>query len=174
MKNYKNYLFIIPILVLTLPLKRESLSGVCVRVLDGDTIIVQRGTKLEKVRLAFIDAPEISQFSIFNKIRIGEKSKEFLEQKILNKNVLIKLYGRGKYKRWIGEVFYKGENINLAIVLSGNAVLYKFKKYPTNYHRADYHSSQFLAQNKRVGIWGSYGFENPQHYRRRGGKNVKQ
>lgn len=173
MHNYKIYLFIIPILVLCVPLKRDLMLAKCVRVIDGDTIMVQRGTKKEKIRLAFIDAPEISQVSLFKKLAIGQRSKLYLEEKILNKNVKIKLYGRGKYKRWIGEVFLGEENINLDLILKGHAIIYKFEKYPSNFHRAHYHSSQFVSQNQRREIWATHGFENPSYYRKKGKKHVR-
>lgn len=170
MSFYKNYLLIIPILVLCAPLKQDKMQGRCIKVIDGDTIIIQRGSKREKIRLAFIDAPELNQASLYLGVKIGKISQEFLANKILNKQVDIKLYGRGKYGRWIGEVKLDRENINLAMILSGHAINYKFKPYPSNYHRAHFHQSEKIARQSRRGIWRTYAFQNPSSYRKRNRK----
>lgn len=166
MQNYKIYVFIIPILVLCLPLKQTYMQGKCVKVIDGDTIIIERGRKREKIRLGFIDAPELNQASVYLGIKIGLEAKEFLEKKILGKIIDVDLYGRGKYGRWIGEVKHAGENINLSLVLNGHAILYKYEPYPSNHHRAHFHQSQNIAKNNRRGVWRTYAFQNPSYYRK--------
>jgi endonuclease YncB( thermonuclease family) len=61
----KLFLFFMPLLALSFPLEPQEISAKCLKVLDGDTIIVSRGDREIKVRLAFIDAPEVKQLSLY-------------------------------------------------------------------------------------------------------------
>ncbi len=51
----------------------STLSGECIRVIDGDTIVVLIGNDKIKVRLYGVDCPEIDQ-------RYGKKAKRFYVQ----------------------------------------------------------------------------------------------
>jgi len=162
----KLYVLIIPILALTIPIEQQEIIAKCVKVIDGDTILINRGQGNLKIRLGFIDAPEIGQRSFTLNNPIGLKSKQLLESLILNKRVTIRLYGKGKYGRYIGEIFHQGQSINLKMIEHGQAILYKYSSYPTNSHRASYHSVAHIAMNRRVGLWSEVGFMNPSHYRK--------
>ena len=90
--------FIITYFIIINPIKaRETISGK-VRVIDGDTIVINgffqkaeipgKKIKNQKIRLFGIDAPEMKQICIDNfakKYECGVKSKEFLEKLILKK-----------------------------------------------------------------------------------------
>lgn len=162
----KLYVLVLPLLALTYPLENNIIIARCVEVIDGDTIKVQRGDRKFKVRLGFIDAPELDQRSLEEENPIGIQSKYFLESLILNKKIKIKHYGKGRYGRLIGEIFYNHENINLKLIEKGHAILYKYSSYPSNKHRAEYHSTAHIAMNKRLGLWAEVGFMNPSYYRK--------
>jgi len=99
-------------------------------VYDGDTVTVtidlglKTFIKGEKIRLFGINAPEIR-----GKERIkGLKSRDFLREQILGKNIVIRTIKdkRGKYGRYLGELFLKKEtgryiNINDLLVKKGFA-----------------------------------------------------
>ena len=79
------------------------------RVIDGDTVVVN-GTS---VRLLGINTPEKGE-------KYYDEAKKFLEEKTLNKTLIIERHGKDKYYRDLGYLFYSsGENINSEIVRNG-------------------------------------------------------
>jgi len=99
------------------------------KVYDGDTITadIDLGfgivTKKQKIRLLGINTPEV---------RGSEKpqgiiSRDALRQRILGKEVIIKTSKdkKGKYGRWLGEVFVEDENVNQWLITEGYAKEYK-------------------------------------------------
>jgi len=98
------------------------------KVYDGDTITVDIDLgfgivmKAQKIRLLYIDTPEIRGESR----QEGLKSRDALRQMIGNKWVKIKTHrdSKGKYGRWLGEVFIDKDgpvNINEWLVSEGLA-----------------------------------------------------
>lgn len=91
-------------------------SAKCVSVYDGDTITVdldlgfnthRRGIK---IRLLGINTPEIRGGTEATKAE-GRRSRDWLEKKILDKEIVLKTYKdkKGKYGRWLGKIFLPGE-----------------------------------------------------------------
>jgi micrococcal nuclease len=95
------------------------------RVVDGDTFIVKHGDIKITIRLVGIDAPELSN----NKRKDGQpfsrQSTKHLAGLVLNKTVEIKSYGPDRYGRTLGEVFLDGKSVNLEMVKSGFAEVYR-------------------------------------------------
>ena len=98
------------------------------KVYDGDTITVDFDLgfgiilKKQKIRLLGINTPEV---------RGPEKpqgiiSRDALRQRILGKQVTIQTSKdkKGKYGRWLGEVFVEEENINQWLLEEGYATEY--------------------------------------------------
>ena len=99
------------------------------KVYDGDTITVDFDLgfgiliRKQKIRLLGINTPEV---------RGPEKpqgiiSRNALRQRILGKVVTVKTSKdkKGKYGRWLGEVFMEEENINQWLITEGYAKEYK-------------------------------------------------
>lgn len=125
------------------------------RVVDGDTVTILQNDKEVKIRLAFIDTLESAKntraknMSIKCKIDIediiedGLKSKAFLKQLILDKEVNIIFYGIDDTgTRMVGEIFFidDPESINIKMIKEGYAMPYiyyikKFKK-DVNYYKS--------------------------------------
>ena len=63
-------------------LQAEDYMGLVTRVIDGDSIEVKQKNTINKIRLSYIDAPEIRQ-------SYGEKSKAYLKKILLNKKVIV-------------------------------------------------------------------------------------
>ena len=103
------------ILVIASPL--FALSGKVVSISDGDTITVLSGKEQTKVRLYGIDAPEKKQ-------DYGQRSKQFLASLIAGQMVEIEPKGKDRYKRTLGIIHYKGQDINAQMVLNGYAWAY--------------------------------------------------
>ncbi len=100
-----------------------------VKVYDGDTITVDFdlgfGIVLKKqtIRLLGINTPEVRG----KEKASGIISRDALRQRILGKQVVIKTSKdkKGKYGRWLGEVFMADENINKWLISEGYAKEYK-------------------------------------------------
>ncbi len=91
----------------------EILRGKCERVLDGDTIEINK----KRIRLWGIDAPEVSQKSFEGK-EIGLISKAFLSQLIEGKEIKVVITHRGYYGRMIGKIYVGKKFINFEMIKS--------------------------------------------------------
>jgi len=99
------------------------------KVYDGDTITVDIDLGLDiwlhaqKVRLANIDTPEVRGVEREE----GLKSRDWLRDKILGKEIILKTTKdkKGKYGRWLGEIWLEEDmeyvNINELLVENGLA-----------------------------------------------------
>jgi micrococcal nuclease len=99
------------------------------KVYDGDTVTADLDLgmyvqlKDQKIRLIGINAPEIRG----EQRPQGLISRDALREKISNKWVTIKTYKdkKGKYGRWLGEIWIDGENVNEWLLKEGLAEVYK-------------------------------------------------
>ncbi|MDQ7022251.1 MAG: thermonuclease family protein [Candidatus Gracilibacteria bacterium] len=76
--------------------------------------------KDQTIRLWGIDTPELrGDDKIF-----GKKVRDYVRERILGKQIILKSYKdkKGKYGRWLGEIFIDGENLNEELVKMGYAV----------------------------------------------------
>ena len=89
---------------------------------DGDTCTTKNG---EKIRLACIDAPEIAGKNA--EPMKAERSKEFLNNLVLNKKVFIKRINTDRYGRTVAEIFIN--DINIQKLLVNNGYTKVFNKY---------------------------------------------
>lgn len=127
---------------------------------DGDTLRVQRGTQVERVRLACIDAPELSQ-------PFGRASRDHLRQLVAanQKRVFLKVSGRDRYGRTVAEVFSKGRFLQAEQVRSGLA--YVYPQYLASCpDAAVIQRAEALAKRQRSGIWKYPHTQRPWVYRR--------
>ncbi len=135
-----------------------ALEGVCVRVSDGDTITIESAGHKEKVRLNGIDAPESTQPG-------GQEARQYLVERILNKQVRLEGSSRDRYGRLLGTVYLDSENINLAMIRAGWAWDY------VSYHAgAEYTRAEKEARAARRGLWSKpaplppWEFRHPERY----------
>jgi micrococcal nuclease len=123
----------VPILVFLI-LTLLAATGICIageyqvtRVIDGDTIKVDDGTKKISIRLVGIDAPETSKGKNDPGQPFSQQSTKHLAGLVLNQTVDIKSYGVDRNGRMLGEVFVVDRNINLEMVKAGLAEVYRGK-----------------------------------------------
>lgn len=101
-------------------------------IYDGDTMIVVIDLgfgvyKTEKLRLAFIDAPEIRgdehDAGIISRDWLRVKMQDAIDNK---KNITIKTFKdrKGKYGRYIAEIFIDEISINKQMIEEGYAIAY--------------------------------------------------
>lgn len=110
-------------------------------VMDGDTVMVLRGGKKIKVRLANIDAPESAQ-------EFGKESRQALANMVLKKQVHVSSKAVDSYGRLIAELSVDGKNVNEAQVSNGMAW-----DNSRSHRNPRYQSLGKQAQQSRRGLW---------------------
>lgn len=130
-----------------------AFSAKVVKISDGDTITVLSGKEQTKVRLYGIDAPEKKQ-------DYGQKSRQFLASLIAGQIVEVEPKGKDRYKRTLGIIHYKGQDINAQMVLNGYAWAY------VKYSRI-YVDQEKTARENKLGLWQSSNPTPPWEWRKR-------
>lgn len=128
---------------------------------DGDTIQIRDGSEKLTVRLACIDAPEISQNPY------GSRSKDFLKKMLpLGTKVTLRIQTIDRYGRSVAEVFTKEGNINESIIEQGHGFVYR--RYLSKCNGSRYLSLERQAQTLGLGVWSisPTGIQRPWDYRR--------
>ena len=95
------------------------------RVIDGDTLVVQKGATSLTIRLVGIDAPEVSHKKYEPGQPYSQQATKHLAKIALNRSADVKSYGADRYGRILGEVFVDGNNVNLEMVKTGLAEVYR-------------------------------------------------
>lgn len=115
-----------------------------VRVVDGDTLVVNSDSTNLNIRLNGVDAPEIKQ-------EFGQESKKWLEAQCAGKDVMVIVRSMDKYARLVCDVFtIDSVFINQLMVEDGMAWVYD-----------DYTDDPLLekaesrARAKSLGLWKS-------------------
>lgn len=94
------------------------LTGQVVRVVDGDTFVVQLVSGPLRVRLYAVDAPEKSQ-------PYGKEAAAALTRLVADKQVAIEPFEQDRYERMLGIVYVGGTNVNSRLVSQGDAWAYR-------------------------------------------------
>lgn len=141
------------ILFAFIPLSLFAFSAKVIKISDGDTITVLSDKEQTKVRLYGIDAPEKKQ-------DYGQKSRQFLASLIAGQVVEVESKGKDRYKRTLGIIHHKGQDINAQMVLNGYA--WAYAKYSIIY--VDH---ERLARENKRGLWQSSDPTPPWEWRKR-------
>jgi endonuclease YncB( thermonuclease family) len=117
-------------------------QGLTIAIKDGDTIVVLTNDKQQvTVRLDSIDAPEKKQ-------DYGNAAKKALSGLVYKKWVKVDSHKTDRYGRAVGEVWLEGRLINLEMVESGMAWVYrKYAKDPA------YYAAEEKAKAAKLGLW---------------------
>lgn len=138
-------LILVAVLVFTViaPASAQPITARVVGVHDGDTITVLTPEKHRiKIRLAEIDAPELSQ-------PYGKRAKQLLSLMVFGKDVFITPLTIDKYGRTVGRVYQGNRDINLAMVQTGAA--WAYRKHLTE---PAFLEAEAEARKAGVGVWG--------------------
>jgi endonuclease YncB( thermonuclease family) len=125
----------------------QQLPGQVVRIVDGDTLVLEAGDVRHKIRLAGIDAPERNQ-------PWGDASTRELRRQVAGKEIVVEWSKRDRWKRLIGVVKLDGVDQNLHLVERGLA--WHYKKYEAEQSPGDrdaYSAAEKAAQGARRGLW---------------------
>ena len=148
-------LLVIVLVFLSYGTNAADLVGKVTRVSDGDTVWVADAAKMKhKVRLDRIDAPEKDQ-------PWGEESAAVLKGWIFGRDVRVAYEKRDQYGRILGVIYNGTNDVNLAMVKTGNAWHYShFDKTP------EYAAAETKARAARRGLWSQDNPINPYQWRR--------
>lgn len=119
MEKMKLFKILLTLLLFTSVAKADVIT----KVYDGDTVTTASG---EKIRLACIDSPEMSNNRHGKKDPIGgPASKKWLSDLILNTDVRVQRITKDFYGRTIARLFLSdGTEINQKAVATKHAVIY--------------------------------------------------
>lgn len=121
----------------------ERFEARVVRVKDGDSVVVERlnSKRVSEIRLAGIDAPELSQ-------PWGVESKKALMEMLKGGQVQVEVTDRDRYHRLVAKLWVDDLYINAEMTRTGNA--WAFARYlPDKNIRAGHDA----ARKKGLGLW---------------------
>ena len=125
-----------------LPAAADTLAGRVVGVHDGDTLtLLVAGNQPVKVRLAGIDAPELSQ-------PYGQQAKQALSALAFRKAARVESPGPDKYGRTLGVVMVGTVNVNAELVKQGAAWVYRSYPFPP-----ELEGLEAQARAAKRGLW---------------------
>ncbi|MDO5687100.1 MAG: thermonuclease family protein [Neisseria sp.] len=130
-------------------LQENVYAAQVVRVSDGDSLTVRdtHGAQ-RKIRLAYIDAPELDQ-------AYGQASRRNLATLIERKTVTVEVFSQDKYRRQVAKVTVNGTDVSLRQIHDGAAWHYRsFARSEQAYDDFDaYAAAHSDAEKARRGLW---------------------
>lgn len=136
--------------------KEGLLSCEMTRVKDGDSVLAECNGEAVEIRLSCIDAPELSQN------HYGAQAKMRLRS-LLGKQFEARDEGMDRYDRILARLWRDGRDVNLEMVRTGQALVYR--KYCDE---AGYLNAESDAEQQKRGVWdGEWRFVPPWEWRRR-------
>ena len=116
-----------------------------VQVYDGDTYRIFHQGKFQIIRLANVDAPELSQY-------YGRLVKTEVSKLILTKIVRIQVYGKDRYGRTVAKITVAGKSLDSILISSGWA-----------WHWLEYSHNKTLSVYERLATEASNGMWKCKH-----------
>ena len=141
---------------------------------DGDTCKVEIGGVSFNVRLADIDAPELSKRKGVSHQPFGRESAEKINELVQGKEVTLNQISTDMYNRPIVKMINsEGIDINLKMIQLGLAELYRGSRKNTP-KDPSYTQAEKKAKKEKLGIWSlpQSTYMSPYDYRRANSKQV--
>jgi endonuclease YncB( thermonuclease family) len=127
-----------------------------VRIVDGDTIVIEAGDTRHRVRLAAIDAPEKKQLW-------GEASTRSLRRILAGQQVQVEYHKKDRWRRLIGYVRVAppdcptcGYTLDAGLYQLTVGMAWHFTRYAKEQppdQRGQYEFAEYEARGKKVGLW---------------------
>lgn len=142
------FLFLSPVLCLAEQYK-------VLRVVDGDTIIINYHGKQERVRLLRVDTPESVHPDKKQNILMGKVASDYAKKRLTGKNVDLEFEGdrRDRYKRLLAYVFVDGQNFCIELLKQGLSPYYTPYGLSLGYDK-EFREAERYARKNRLNIWG--------------------
>lgn len=124
-----------------------------VRVVDGDTLVIDYNGTNEKVRLIGIDTPESVHPNEEKNTEFGDMVSNYSKKMLTGKKVQVELdvEQRDKYGRLLAYLYLDGQMYNKVLLEKGYA---KLATYPPNVKYVDeFTKIQKRARENKMGMW---------------------
>ena len=124
-----------------------------IRVVDGDTLVINYNGKNEKVRLIGVDTPESVHPNEEKNTEFGDSVSKFSKEILSGKQVGLEfdVQERDKYGRLLAYVYLEGQMYNKLLLEKGYA---KIATYPPNVkYVEEFTTIQKQARKNKVGLW---------------------
>ena len=125
------------------------------KVIDGDTIEIERYGKSEKVRMIGIDTPETldprKPVQCFGK-EASDKSKDLLSGGRVRLEFDPIVGEKDKYNRLLAYVWSDNELVNLKLIKEGYANEYTYRSQSYKYQN-EFKNAQTVAKESSIGLW---------------------
>jgi endonuclease YncB( thermonuclease family) len=111
----KTFLALLALLLLANPLfgQEPNIHARCIGVTDGDTVkVLTADQRLLRIRLAWIDAPEMGQ-------AFGYRAKQAMSELVFGKEVELRVHAIDRYGRMVCLVIVEGKEAGLELVKRG-------------------------------------------------------
>jgi micrococcal nuclease len=156
----KKSIKIIPFLItflLILPSLSLAAQHKVIRIVDGDTIVVNYKGKYEKVRLLCVNTPESVHPDKKQNIPMGKVTSDYTKERLKGKYVDLAFEGpfRGRYGRLLAYVFIDGKNLNLELVETGLSPYYTKYGLSQKYDK-EFREAERYARDHKLHIWANY------------------
>ena len=147
---------------LTKKWKKISLSKMNLRVIDGDTFdadLDRNGlfsNPEERIRLLYVDTPELSKSHKGKDPKYGLPAKAFLKSALSKGKAVLWVdpeNRRGDFGRLLGVLQVRGYNVNLALIKRGHS--YFDTRYSWTEGYKTYAMAEASAFEKHLGIWSN-------------------
>lgn len=140
----------------------HSYAATVTAVHDGDTLrVTDRHGRKHKIRMAYIDAPELDQAH-------GQASRNALRALLDRQEVEIEVFDTDQYRREVARVRLNGQDVNLGQLAGGHAWHYRSiarkNQNPADYRR--YQAAEDTAKQQRNGLWQNRNAVAPWSFRR--------
>jgi endonuclease YncB( thermonuclease family) len=160
-----------------------QLQGTATFIMDGDTFkffhqpdaSFQVPTRIHdlksttmSVRIAGIDAPEVSHGDGQPGMAFGQEAKDALSKMIYKKPVVLRLLDRDQYGRLVAAVSYDGgQDVATKMLAEGFAHLYTGRDASYGGRESEMRAAYDSAKRQRRGLWSQANVETPADYKRK-------
>lgn len=127
-----------------------------VRVVDGDTIVIQYQGTEEKVRLIGVDTPESVHSDASKNTPYGKVASDYTKAQLTGKIIQLEfdVQERDKYGRLLAYIYVDGKMYNKTLLEEGHA---KVATFPPNVkYVEEFQQIERTAQKNQVGMWQGY------------------
>ena len=145
----KTFLSLLALLLLAAHLfAQDIIHGRCVGISDGDAIqVFAPGRPLLRIRLAWIDAPEMGQ-------AFGHRAKQAMSELVFGKDVELHPHAIDRYGRTVAMVFVENRDVGLELIKEGLAWAYDhYLPEASPEIQAQYPAAETAARVSRLGLW---------------------
>jgi len=140
---------ILTALLLIIPSLLSAAQYRVIRVVDGDTIVVDYKGKDEKGRLLCVNTPESVHADEKQNIPMGKVASDYTKKRLKGKKVDLEFEGpvRGRHGRLLACTFVDGINFNLQLIKQGLSPYYtKYglsQKYDQEFRKAERYARKY-------------------------------